>query len=109
MQSLLEKYRKFLPLGEIFEIENLGEGNTPLVKSRNLDKSGNLFFKMEQLNPTGSFKDRFAAVETALMKQTGIKTFIATSSGNTGSALAAFSAKHGLRCLLFVHEIGPVH
>lgn len=102
---LLEKYREFLPLGDVAEIASLGEGNTPLVKSSNLN--GNLFFKMEQLNPTGSFKDRFAAVETALMKQAGIKTFIATSSGNTGSALAAFSAKHGLRCLLFVNEIAP--
>lgn len=109
MQSLLEKYRKFLPLGEISGIESLGEGNTPLVKSHNLNKSGNLFLKMEQLNPTGSFKDRFAAVETALMKQAGIKTFIATSSGNTGSALAAFSAKNGLRCLLFVNEIAPAN
>ena len=106
---LLEKYREFLPLGDVAEIVSLGEGNTPLVKSGNLNQSGNLFFKMEQLNPTGSFKDRFAAVETALMKQAGITTFIATSSGNTGSALAAFSAKHGLRCLLFVNEIAPVN
>lgn len=109
MQLLLEKYKSFLPLNGIEQIESLGEGNTPLVKSNNLNQSGNLFLKMEQLNPTGSFKDRFAAVETALMKQAGIKSFIATSSGNTGSALAAFSAKHGLRCLLFVNEIAPVN
>lgn len=107
MHSLLEKHKNFLPLGDVLGIESLGEGNTPLVKSRNLTRSGNLFLKMEQLNPTGSFKDRFAALETALMKQAGIKSFIATSSGNTGSALAAFSAKYGLRCLLFVNEIAP--
>ena len=59
--------------------------------------------------PAFFYEDRFAAVETALMKQAGITTFIATSSGNTGSALAAFSAKHGLRCLLFVNEIAPVN
>lgn len=108
MQSVLEKYKKFLPLKEIAQIESLGEGNTPLVKSGNLNESGNLFFKMEQLNPTGSFKDRFASIETALMKNAGIKTFIATSSGNTGAALAAYAAKHGLNCLLFVNEITPV-
>jgi threonine synthase len=107
MSFILEKYRSFLPLGGIDELDGLGEGNTPLVKSGNLQQNGTLFLKMEQLNPTGSFKDRFAAVETALMKQAGIKTFIATSSGNTGSALAAYSAKHGLRCLLFVNEIAP--
>jgi threonine synthase len=109
MVLLLEKYRSFLPLQEIERLDSLGEGNTPLVKSANLNEKGNLFLKMEQLNPTGSFKDRFAAVETALMKQAGIKTFIATSSGNTGSALAAFSARHGLRCLLFVNEIAPAN
>lgn len=107
MTSILETYRSFLPLDGMAEFDSLGEGNTPLVKSRNLTAAGNLFLKMEQLNPTGSFKDRFAAVETVLMKQAGIKTFIATSSGNTGSALAAFSARHGLRCLLFVNEIAP--
>lgn len=107
MSSILEKYKEFLPLAGIDGFEGLGEGNTPLVKSGNLQLSGNLFLKMEQLNPTGSFKDRFAAVETAVMKRAGIKTFIATSSGNTGSALAAYAAKYGLRCLLFVNEIAP--
>ena len=109
MTNLLKKYQDFLPLNNIAEIVSLGEGNTPLVKSTNLNEGGKMFLKMEQLNPTGSFKDRFAAVETALMKHSGIKTFIATSSGNTGSALAAFSAKHGLQCLLFVNEIAPVN
>lgn len=109
MQSVLEKYKEFLPVKNVGNINSLGEGNTPLVKSGNLDEKGNLFFKMEQLNPTGSFKDRFAAVETALMKEWGIKTFIATSSGNTGAALSAYAAKHGLNCLLFVNEITPVN
>ena len=109
MQSVLEKYKEFLPVKNAKKINGLGEGNTPLVKSGRLVQSGNLFFKMEQLNPTGSFKDRFAAVETALIKHAGIKTFIATSSGNTGAALSAYAAKHGLNCLLFVNEITPVN
>ncbi|MFV0390045.1 MAG: threonine synthase [Pyrinomonadaceae bacterium] len=108
MHTLLQKYKDFLPAAEIEQFISLGEGATPLVKSENLSNKGELYFKMEQLNPTGSFKDRFAALETALIKQAGIETFIATSSGNTGSALAAYSAKHGLRCLLFVNEIAPV-
>ncbi|HLA94604.1 MAG TPA: threonine synthase, partial [Pyrinomonadaceae bacterium] len=97
------------PLDGVTALDDLGEGNTPLVRSASMGKGTGLFFKMEQLNPTGSFKDRFAAVETALMKQKGIKTFIATSSGNTGSALAAYSARHGIRCLLFVNEITPAN
>ncbi|MDQ3667927.1 MAG: threonine synthase [Acidobacteriota bacterium] len=105
---MLEKYRELLPLDGVATPEALGEGNTPLVKSSSLQESGELFFKLEQLNPTGSFKDRFAAVEIALIKDAGLKSCIATSSGNTGSALAAYSARHGIRCLLFVNEVAPL-
>lgn len=107
--GILEKYKEFLPFDDAAVFDDLGEGNTPLVCSSSLGKGSNLFFKMEQLNPTGSFKDRFAAVEVALMKQKGIKAFIATSSGNTGSALAAYAARQGIRCLLFVNEITPAN
>jgi threonine synthase len=102
---MLNKYRGSLPLPENAKIYDLGEGNTPLVKSAGI--VNDLFFKMEQLNPTGSFKDRFAALETALIKDAGIKTFIATSSGNTGAALSAYAARYDLKCLLFVNEITP--
>lgn len=107
MVSILQKYREFLPLKGMVDTVDLGEGNTPLIRSTGLDHHSSLFFKLEYLNPTGSFKDRFAAVETALLRDSGAKSFIATSSGNTGSALAAYAAKHGLQCLLFVNEIAP--
>ena len=107
MTSILEKYIDLLPLNGTSDIGGIGEGNTPLVRSSGIAGGARLFFKMEQLNPTGSFKDRFAAVETELMKQKGIRAFIATSSGNTGAALSAYAARHGLRCLLFVNEITP--
>lgn len=107
MRSLLEEYQAFLPSPLAAGSDGLGEGFTPLVKSRSIVKSGSLFFKMEQLNPTGSFKDRFAAVVTSLIKNSGAKTFIATSSGNTGAALSAYAARHDLNCLLFVNEIIP--
>lgn len=104
---MLEKYRQFLPIPEGSDISDLGEGNTPLVTSSRLCPGGKLIFKMEQLNPTGSFKDRFASLETLLIKASGAKAFIATSSGNTGAALAAYAAKRGLDCLLFVNEVVP--
>jgi threonine synthase len=107
MTSILKKYIEYLPLTSTSDIDGIGEGNTPLVRSSGIAGNARLYFKMEQLNPTGSFKDRFAAVETELMKQKGIRAFIATSSGNTGAALAAYGARHGIRCLLFVNEITP--
>lgn len=88
----------------------LGEGNTPLVKSRHIGHQlglPNLYFKMENLNPTGSYKDRFAAslVNTMLQKQQ--TQCIATSSGNTGAALAAYCAAAKIECLVVVVDGAP--
>ncbi len=112
MDSIFHKYKHFLPLDGTGSLDGLGEGNTPLVKSLAIaDEVGsrNLFFKSEHVNPTGSFKDRFAALEVALMKQSGIKACIATSSGNTGSALAAYTARYGIKCHIFINEVTPVN
>ena len=110
MTPILEKYREFLPLGGVAQTVDLGEGNTPLIRGISISPNGGaLYLKLEQLNPTGSFKDRFAAVEAALLKQAGLEALIATSSGNTGSALAAYSARYRLRCLLFVNEVTPTN
>lgn len=89
----------------------LGEGQTPLVKSRRIGPQAglsNLYFKLEGTNPTGSFKDRFAAAGISHMLQTGKSECIATSSGNTGAALAAYSAAAGLRCRIAIVEPAPL-
>jgi threonine synthase len=52
----------------------LGEGDTPVVRSRKLGpKVGapNLFFKLETGNPSGSYKDRFAAAAVSEMVARG--------------------------------------
>jgi threonine synthase len=88
----------------------LGEGNTPLVASQRLGPSlgvAQLFFKLESSNPTGSFKDRFAAAQVEAMRAAGQRTCLTASSGNTGSALAAYCARGGIRCHLFVNEETP--
>ena len=85
---------------------SLGEGNTPLIRSRAIGPAAglrNLFFKLEAVNPTGSYKDRYAAAAISHMVAAGQKNCIATSSGNTGAALAA--AGHRMRGLLW-HEDG---
>ena len=76
----------------------LGEGNTPVVRSRRIGPDAglaNLHFKLEPGNPTGSYKDRFAAAAVTDMISRGTRRCIATSSGNTGSALAAYCAVAG--------------
>src|SRR5262245_39261044 len=88
----------------------LGEGNTPLVRSRRIGPSvglGNLFFKLEMINPTASYKDRFAAAAISHMKAAGQRRCVATSSGNTGSSLAAYCALAGIECLIAIVEGAP--
>ncbi|MGI9428535.1 MAG: pyridoxal-phosphate dependent enzyme [Bythopirellula sp.] len=88
----------------------LGEGDTPLVPSRSIGpKAGfkHLYYKLESLNPTGSYKDRFAAAAVADMLMQGKKRCVATSSGNTGSALAAWCAAAGLACHIAIVDTAP--
>lgn len=104
-------YKNHLP--EVAEQHRilLGEGQTPLIRSKSIGPRlglPELYFKLENLNPTGSYKDRFAAVLTATMNAAGQKVCIATSSGNTGAALAAYCAAAGMRCLLVVVDGAPM-
>jgi threonine synthase len=88
----------------------LGEGLTPLIPSRRLGlRLGlqHLFFKLEYVSPTGSYKDRFAAVAISHMVAQGKRLCVATSSGNTGASLAAYCACAGLQCVLALVETAP--
>lgn len=90
---------------------SLGEGNTPLVRSKSIGPSlgiPHLYFKLENLNPTGSYKDRFASVLVRDMMARGQKTCMATSSGNTGAALAAYTAAAGISCIILVVDGAPL-
>lgn len=98
------------PVAEAFRI-SLGEGNTPLVKSKAIGPAmglKNLYFKLENLNPSGSYKDRFAAAFISHMKSRGQHLCIATSSGNTGAALSAYCAAAGMQCVLIIVDGAPV-
>jgi threonine synthase len=88
----------------VSSIAGLGEGNTPLVRSVYSER---LWFKLESCNPSGSYKDRFVASEMPALLERGARACIATSSGNTGSALAAYCARYGLRCLILVNHDAP--
>ena len=88
----------------------LGEGNTPIVHSRRIGPAlglSRLYFKLESTNPTGSYKDRFAAAAVSDMKARGKTRCVATSSGNTGAALAAYCAVINMTCELAIVETAP--
>ncbi len=105
------KYSHLLPQVEESCKLTLGEGGTPLVRSRRLGPAmglNNLYFKLEMLNPSGSYKDRFAAVAVSDLLQKAKKFCLATSSGNTGAALAAYCAAADIKCLLMVVDGAPI-
>ena len=88
----------------------LGEGETPLLRSQRIGPSvglQNLYFKLETGDPAGSYKDRFAAAAISAMRAAGKRRCIATSSGNAGAALAAYSAAAGIECRIAVAETAP--
>ena len=100
-----------------YDIENTARvqrrtavGNTPLVEltnitalGRSLAKPGNgarIFVKDEAKNPSGSFKDRRAALSVHEAKKRGYRGVTAATSGNYGAAIASQAAKAGLRCII---------
>jgi threonine synthase len=88
----------------------LGEGNTPLVESVRIGPlmgMRKLYFKIETVNPTGSYKDRFIAAEVGRLVRAGATSCVATSSGNTGAALAAYCARYEIQCTVLVDDHAP--
>jgi threonine synthase len=90
----LWRYRAALAV-DIADPITMGEGCTPLVEKRWGDLRP--FFKLEWFNPTGSFKDRGAAVMLSFLRQIGVDAVLEDSSGNGGASIAGFGAAGNLR------------
>ena len=105
--GIIERYKKYLPVTERTPIVTLAEGGTPLVRATKLpDVLGfpkmEIFFKLEGLNPTGSFKDRGMTLAVSKALEEGAKAVICASTGNTSASAAAFAAKAGLICCVLL-------
>lgn len=94
------RYRNFMPLeGDTWRGVSLGEGMTPVIRY-----DEDLLMKMDYFMPTLSFKDRGAAVLISHCKAIGVESVLQDSSGNAGNSVAAYCAKSGIRCEIFVPE-----
>lgn len=94
------RYRRFLALeDESWRAVSLGEGMTPIVS---LD--GDVLLKMDYYMPTLSFKDRGAAALIAHCRSIGVEKVVQDSSGNAGNSVAAYCARAGIACEIFVPE-----
>jgi len=99
----LWRYKDLLPSLAGASPVTLGEGWTPVVAAAWNGRA--VFFKAEYLNPTGSFKDRGAAMLVTVLKAAGVQAVVEDSSGNAGAALAAYAARAGLDATIYV----PAH
>ena len=59
-----------------------------------------LLLKLEGVNPTGSYKDRIAALAVATALEHGMTTVCCSSTGNLGDAVAAAAAATGLEAMV---------
>jgi threonine synthase len=91
------RYRSLLPVADPAHIVSLGEGDTPLLRSRT--RPG-VSFKDETRNPTGSHKDR--ALSLSLSQATAQKRTLSVviSAGSTGISNAAMSTRAGIPSLV---------
>jgi threonine synthase len=76
----------------------LGEGATPIVPYEKFR------LKLEGISPTGSFKDRGAATAITAARAAGARTVVEDSSGNAGTAIAAYAAAAGLKARIFAPD-----
>ena len=81
---------------------SLGEGGTPLVKSHAFDRPIN--FKLDFLNPSGSYKDRATTTLLTELVARGISSAVEDSSGNAGASFAAYSAKAEVAARVFIPD-----
>ncbi|HZD56136.1 MAG TPA: pyridoxal-phosphate dependent enzyme [Anaerolineales bacterium] len=96
------RYRHTFSLPTGAAVISLGEGNTPLIWDK--VKGREVAFKLEYLNPSGSFKDRGAALLVSFLRSRGVKAAVEDSSGNAGAAFAAYAARGGMKARVFVPD-----
>src|SRR6267378_1293155 len=106
----LWRYREVLPVENDENIVSLGEGWTPLLRAKNLGKQigiDQLYIKDESQNPTQSFKARGMSAAVSMAKELGATKLAVPSAGNAAGALAAYAARAGLECFIFMPDDTP--
>lgn len=100
-QMGLWRYAAMLPVvAPDRERISLGEGWTPLIADRWQGVS--LYWKMESLMPTGSYKDRGFSVLINWLLGLNASLVVEDSSGNAGASLACYAARAKLQACVYV-------
>jgi threonine synthase len=101
-QPGLWRYRHALGLSATAPQVTIGEGNTPLVWRTVMGRQ--VAFKLEFLNPSGSYKDRGSALLVSFLRSRGVEQALEDSSGNAGASFAAYAAAAGIHARVFVPQ-----
>jgi len=99
-----------MPVEDPKNIVSLGEGGTPLLRAEGLGAASgfaDLWIKDESGNPTGSFKARGLSAAVSKAKELGHTKIALPTAGNAGGAAAAYAAKAGMECHVFMPEDTP--
>lgn len=98
----LSRYSRALPFKPS---KSMGEGSTPIVQYE--DGVNRILFKLEYLNPSGSFKDRGSALSISYAYSMGYSSVVEDTSGNTGISVSMYSALYGLKARIFMPKTAP--
>jgi threonine synthase len=104
------RYRELLPLHDDANKVTMGEGGTPLLRATNLGLMlgcPHIYVKDERQGPTGSFKDRQAALAISVMKEHGVTEAVVATTGNVGISYSAYSALAGIKMWAFLTSLVP--
>jgi threonine synthase len=102
----LWRYAPFLPVVPAHKARiSLGEGWTPLAPDHWAGRP--IYWKLDALMPTGSYKDRGVCVMVNWLAQLGAQTVVDDSSGNAGASLACYAGRAGLTARIYVPESAP--
>lgn len=100
--GLFRLYQSAMDAGDRHEAVTLGEVETPLLPL--VIDGCRYYFKMEDRQPTGSFKDRGAKRLIGELAHLGIDRVAVDSAGNAGAAVAAYAAAAGIACRVYVPD-----
>jgi threonine synthase len=104
------RWHEMMPVEDASNVVTLGEGGTPLLRADRLaTRSGfrDLWIKDESANPTGSFKARGLSAAVSKAKELGYTKIALPTAGNAGGAAAAYAAKAGMECHVFMPADTP--
>ncbi len=99
-----------MPVADPAHVVSLGEGDTPLLQAERLGAGlafSDLWIKDEGNNPTGSFKARGLSAAVSRAKELGATAIALPTAGNAGGAAAAYAARAGLACHVFMPSDTP--